>query len=227
MKRAIHLPPADHDRVTAAVIAAESASDGEIATIIAAQSDDYADWALRWSLLLPLGWAAAMALWPHWIEGAAEFWTGGWQVQITPGQLIATALAGQIILFALVRLAFNWWPLRLAMTPRSVRAARVRDAAIRAFRIGTEQRTRAATGVLIYLSIAEHRAEIVADQSIHALVPEARWGDAMVTLLSAVRQERVADGICGAVEQVGAVIAEHFPRSSDDTNELPDRLVEL
>jgi putative membrane protein len=49
----------------------------------------------------------------------------------------------------------------------------------------------------------------------------------MAALLEHVRQGRAADGICAAIERVGTVLAEHFPRSAADANEIPDKLIEL
>jgi putative membrane protein len=42
-----------------------------------------------------------------------------------------------------------------------------------------------------------------------------------------VREGRIGDGLVAAIERVGAVLAEHFPRSSEDRNEIPDKLIEL
>ena len=95
------------------------------------------------------------------------------------------------------------------------------------FKIGAERRTHGRTGVLIYLSLAEHRAEIVADEAIASQVAPEVWGEAMATLISAIRSGHAAQGLIGAVEQVGAVLAAHFPRAEDDINELPDRLIEV
>ena len=53
------------------------------------------------------------------------------------------------------------------------------------------------------------------------------WGEAMAALLVEVKAGRPGDGIVAAIEQVGAVLAEHFPRSATDTNEIPDKLIEL
>jgi putative membrane protein len=95
------------------------------------------------------------------------------------------------------------------------------------FRAGTEQRTLSKTGVLLYLSLAEHRAEIVADAAIHSKAPQEAWGEAMAALIEAMRDNRPGDGVAAAVERIGAVLATHFPYSGTDPNELPDRLIEL
>jgi putative membrane protein len=49
----------------------------------------------------------------------------------------------------------------------------------------------------------------------------------MAALLVEVREGRFGDGIVAAVERIGAVLAEHFPRSAQDSNEIPDKLIEL
>jgi putative membrane protein len=46
-------------------------------------------------------------------------------------------------------------------------------------------------------------------------------------MLVQVREGRVGDGMVAAIEQVGAVLSEHFPRSAADANEIPDKLIEL
>jgi putative membrane protein len=73
----------------------------------------------------------------------------------------------------------------------------------------------------------EHRAEIVADEAITSVTTPETWGEAMVALLVEVKAGRPADGIVAAVEQIGTVLAEHFPRTAADTNEIPDKLIEL
>ena len=104
---------------------------------------------------------------------------------------------------------------------------RVRRQAWRIFRAGTEARTAAANGVLLYLSLAEHRAEIIADSGIHGRVDAAAWGEAMAALIAEVRAGDIAGGLAAAVDRIGAVLAAHFPRDPADPNELPDRVIEL
>jgi putative membrane protein len=96
-----------------------------------------------------------------------------------------------------------------------------------AFKVTTQQRTAAGTGILIYLSEDERMAEIIAEEGIHAKVGDAVWQDAMAALIANVRQGRVADGMVAAIERVGAVLAQHFPHDPNDINELPDRVIEL
>jgi putative membrane protein len=95
------------------------------------------------------------------------------------------------------------------------------------FKGAAERRTVGRTGVLIYLSMGERRAEIVADEAITKVTTPETWGEAMAALLVEVKAGRPADGIVAAVGLVGEVLKQHFPRTASDTNEIPDKLIEL
>ena len=69
--------------------------------------------------------------------------------------------------------------------------------------------------------------EIVGDEAITAVTTPDTWGEAMTELLADVKQGKPADGIIGAVGIIGEVLAQHFPKSGEDTNEIPDKLIEL
>ncbi|RYY46372.1 MAG: hypothetical protein EOP59_02940 [Sphingomonadales bacterium] len=221
------LSQADHAAVTAAVAEAELSTDGEIVTVAAGRSDAYHDVALHWSVLAMLislallAWQPGPAAWLHarLIDGWAESVPPGWY--LTVGLVLAAAV------FLAVRFLLAIDSLRMLLTPGSTKTRRVQARALALFRTGAEKRTKAATGVLLYLSLAEHRAEIIADESIHSRVAPDVWGAAMAALLAKVREGKPGEGMADAVAQIGVVLAEHFPRSEGDTNELPDRLIEL
>ena len=101
----------------------------------------------------------------------------------------------------------------------------MRAAAVRHFKVGAERRTHGRTGVMVYLSMREHRAEIVADEAIASRVDADVWGKAMADMLAEIRQGHIGEGLAAGVRDVGEVLAEHFPRGEDDVNELPDRLI--
>jgi putative membrane protein len=217
--------PEDQAKVAAAIRAAEATTDGEINAIVAPASDSYADVVLHWSLLLGLLPLALAAAWPHLLHDAAAMLVRWGEPSL---QLMLTMLAvGCVAAFLIGRLLFGIPATRMLLTPDATKERRVRRRAIMLFRAGTEQRTASKTGVLLYLSLAEHHAEIVADAAIHAKAPEAAWGEAMAVLVEALRDGRPGDGIAAAVERIGAVLAEHFPFTGTDPNEMPDRLIEL
>lgn len=223
----MRLTEADHARVTSAVTAAEANTDGEIVTVIARRSDAYHDVALHWSVLVMLLVLALLAAYPAAIERLHALTGDPWADHISVRATLTIALVVIAATFLIARLVLAWRPLRLALTPAATKARRVRARALTLFRAGAEKRTIAATGVLLYLSVEEHRAELIADASIHDRVSEDHWGAAMAALVTAVKDGRPADGMAEAVAAIGAVLAEHFPRSENDVNELPDRLIEL
>ncbi len=217
----------DHARVTAAVTAAELTTDGEIVTVVAGSSGDYHDVASHWAVLAMLLALAVLATWPGLAESIHARFTGAWDEVASPSSLYLIALILMSLVFLLVRLLMAWRPLRLALTPGPTKERRSRRRAVMLFRTAAEQRTRASTGVLLFLSLAERRAEIIADEAIHSRVTAETWGEVMAVLIEAVREGRAGEGIAAAVTRIGTILAEHFPRSADDTNELPDRVIEL
>jgi putative membrane protein len=227
MKIPTYLTAEDHARVSAAVAKAETETAGEIVTIIADRSDGYTDVALAWAALGTFAALAVLAVAPDFYLGLYDRLTGGWVQQWTPGQIFAVALVVAMLKFAGIVLVQLWQPLKFLLVLPPIRTARVHERAVRAFRIGAERRTHGRTGILIYLSMRERRAEIVADEAIATKVDPDVWGDAMVALLAEMRQGRVADGMIAAVENVGEILAGHFPAAHDDQNELPDRLIEV
>ncbi|HUQ14109.1 MAG TPA: hypothetical protein VM055_07530 [Novosphingobium sp.] len=227
MAKAIILSDDDHARVSAAVSAAEAHTAGEIVTIVTERSDGYTDVALAWAALVAGTALLALSLLPDFYLGWIDRLTGAWANEWTPSEIFAVALAVATLKFLGMLLIQLWQPLKFWLIPPPVKSRRVLVRAITCFKVGAERRTHGRTGILIYLSMREHRAEIVADQAIVSKVAPEVWGDAMAALLAEIKHGRLADGMIAAVERVGKVLAEHFPRAEDDVNELPDRLIEV
>jgi len=84
-------------------------------------------------------------------------------------------------------------------------------------------------GVLIYLLLAEHAIEIVADRGIDARVDDAQWAALAQRMGAAFREGRFEDGLTQALEEVSALLVAHFPLAEGqaDRNELPDAPVVL
>ena len=213
--------------VAAAVAEAESATSGEIVTILADQSDSYHDVAVMWSAGASFAMMSVFALVPQPFLDLWDRLVAGWGHQWTTGELASMVIAlGLLAFFAMLGVQ-QYQPLRLALVPGALKTARAHAAAIRLFKAGTEQRTADHTGVLIYLSLADHRAEILADSAIAAKVAPEIWGEAMGDMLREIRKGAIAEGLAAGVRDVGFVLAEHFPRPAGDTNQLPDALIEI
>jgi uncharacterized membrane protein len=107
------------------------------------------------------------------------------------------------------------------------RNATVRERAVAMFGKLRVWDTEHNNGVLIYLLLADRRIEIVADRGLSARVPPAEWQRIVHAMSSAFRSGRFEDGITQALEEVSALLVQHFPLQAGegDANELPDEPV--
>lgn len=217
----------DHARISAAVAAAELNSDGEIVTIVSPKSDSYHDVGLHYAVLAMLLVPVTLAVLPQsWIDQGIGLFVD-WGEELSRPLLMTLLFVKLAVVFLIVRYALAYMPLRMALTPGSTKNRRVRRRALELFRVAAEHKTKGRTGVLLYLSMAERRAEIVADHAIHSKVEADVWGEAMAALVDAVKAGKPGEGMARAVEKIGEVLAAHLPPTHDNPNEIPDRLIEL
>jgi putative membrane protein len=199
-----HLSGEEQRRVGAAIKAAEATTAGEIVCVLALASSDYKSYATAWSALLAL-------IAPWFLIAVTNF-------------SVHEIFLAQIVIFVVLFLILSESPLSRVLVPRRVRRAEAHRAAMEQFMIRGMARKKNRAGVLIFVSLKEHYARIVADDGIAAKVHQAVWQDAIEALLDHMREERIAEGFVIAVEKCGKVLAEHFPPESDDKDELPDRI---
>ncbi len=224
---AVYLSEEDHARVTAAVAEAELHTAGEIVTVVADRSDGYSDVALAWSAIVAFTALIVLALFPDFYLWLVDWMLDRWEHHWTPREIFTLAVVVAIAKFLAMWLLQLWQPLKFWLILPSIKTHRTLGRAVSLFKVGAERRTHGRTGILIYLSMREHRAQILADEAIASKVPPETWGEAMAAMLAHIKHGRSADGMIVGVQMVGAVLAEHFPRAEDDVNELPDRLIEL
>jgi len=198
---------ADKTRIVEAICAAEAKTSGEIFCVVAHQSSDYR--------LVPLAWAAALAL----LVPAPLIYLTLW-----PASVIYLV---QLIVFIAASLALSLPAIRFHIVPRRTQHERAHTEALRQFFAQGLHQTENRTGVLIFASLAERYAEIVADAGINAKVAPDVWDKAIAALIAGIRHGRAADGFVAAIEQCGALLAEHFPPGAMKRDELPNKLVEI
>ena len=227
MSKPAFLNEAEHKQVSDAVAAAEAESAGEIVTIIAERSDGYTDVAFAWAAIASFAAMAVFSAIPDFYLERIDWLLGLWGHEWTHRELLGLMLGIGVLKFVAV-MALQLIPaVRFWLIPGRIKTARVHERAVSFFKVGAERRTHGRTGVLLYLSMREHRAEIVADEAIAGIVSAEIWGEAMADMLEHIRQGRTAEGMIAGVRDVGAVLAEHFPPTGHDGNELPDRLIEV
>jgi putative membrane protein len=203
----------DHARIAEAIRAAEENTAGEIYCVVAKRSDGYFFSAAMMVTISILVISLAVAFF-------LETW---WLTMRLPVFVSAQLLA----LAAALALVYALPGLRIRLAPRSWQYVRSHDNALKQFLARNVHLTAERTGVLIFVSLAERYAEIVADAGIDAKVPQDMWDSIVAGLIDDARNGRLADGFVTAVAAVGALLAEHFPVGPDDINELDDHLVEI
>ncbi len=227
LRKVNNLSDVDHILVSEAVGKAEKTTDGEIVTIAASESDDYKDIAIIWAAVIAFIAMSFTAFFPAIYIDILSYLLGSWDNEIGYGEFAWLITSIGALKFFGVWFFMKWKPLLMLLTPKWIKSERVRLRAIDLFRVGTESKTVGKTGILIYLSMNEHRAEIVVDAAITRKVGAEKWGDAMAALISNVKNGQAGKGMAEAVEQIGVVLTEHFPKSEANPNELPDKLIEL
>ena len=128
----------------------------------------------------------------------------------------------QLAVFLVAGLVISWMPLRLALVPRAVPRARAHRAALEPFVIRRVADTKNRMGVLIFVSLGERYARIIADEGLAQKVQTADWQAAINALTGHMRDGHIVEGFAAAIERCAAVLAEHAPPGS--ANGLPDRL---
>jgi putative membrane protein len=116
-------------------------------------------------------------------------------------------------------------PCRRWIISRKEMDARVHEAAFMQFYSSGLYRTRESNGIEIYLSFFERRVVVIGDRAIHEKMGDQHWQAVRDLIIKGMRERNVGGGICAAIDSCGKALAEHFPRRSDDINELPDQVV--
>jgi putative membrane protein len=199
----MQLSKEDHEAVSAAIRDAEQRTCGQIVCVLAHSSSGYA--------YIPILWASVLAL-------AAPLP----MILFTPWSVQRIYLV-QLAVFIVAGFLLNLMPLRFALVPGVVKRARAHHAAIEQFVLRGITRTTNRCGVLVYVSLAEHYARIVADVGISEKVPAAEWQAAVDALTGHMSTGHIASGFIAAIERCGDVLAAHAPPDGSP-NSLPDRL---
>jgi putative membrane protein len=197
----------DEKRIGTAIAKAESHTSGEIVAVVTRESSSY--------LYAPFMWASLIALLVPW---PLIYFT--W---VTVQKIYFV----QLFVFFLLLCLFLVRPVRYWLVPRSVKHGRAHRRAVEQFLAQDLHTTTGRTGVLIFVSVAERYAEVLADTGIDKKVAKGTWKTIVDDLTALIGDDRPADGFVKAIEETGNHLAKHFPPGSRDVNELPDHLIVL
>ncbi len=197
----------DAARVAEAIAAVEARTDGELVTVLAPRSDDYR--------YIPLLWAACTALVVPWLLLSMPFWLETQDI-----------LLAQLAVFGVVATVLRVPALLHRSIPRAVREWRASSLARRQFIEQNLHHTEGETGLLIFVSEAEHYVEILVDRGIARHVSDEVFQKLVDGFTASVRAGQVAEGFITCIEACGALLEQHVPKTHD-RDELPNHLVIL
>jgi len=214
-------------------VEAEARTTGEIYCVAAEESSDYRETPIAWAAGVALLGPALLLL--AGVHVQAPDLLGGWTAAQAAGAAEAAArraLIGAVllqgVLFVATLALVSIGPVRRALTPRALKRDRVLRRAQEQFVAKNLHATRERTGVLIYVSFAEHMAELIADEGIAGQVDPQVWERAMAALTAGLKRGEPAEGFRAAIGLCAEVLAERFPaRPGDNPNELPDAVTVL
>jgi putative membrane protein len=207
------LSDSDREKIEEAVSLAEKTTAGEIVPLVVPASYHYpmanvtgaVTLALPLALLLssPIGgmlWIGRQNMWVFLGLLAAFFWMFHEIIKRVP------------------------WLKRIFISKKEIEEE-VHEAAVTSFFEEGLYRTRDETGVLVFISVLEHKVWVLADRGINAQVPQSRWDDVVAGIVEGIKEGRQGAAICEAVMEVGRILSEHFPIKPDDTNGLANLIV--
>lgn len=225
----VEITQSDHERIAHAIAQAEATTAGEIYCVVADEVSDYRETPLAWAagaaLVLP-----ALALLLGFRPQALARAFGGWEIghvaaaDATVLSALSTYILLQAVVFVVVALVVAIPAVRRALTPTPVKAERVHDAALQQFVAKGMHLTEGRTGVLLFVALADHRAEVIADAGIYDAAPHQVWDEVVALLIGGVKRGAVGDGFVAAIERTGQILSQHVPPTGDNPNERPDEL---
>lgn len=194
----------DQRRISNAIQSAEAKSAGQIVCVLAQTSSR--------STALPVFLASVAALALPWLLVALTSMT------------VYRILSLQALLFIAVLLVLCLPRVRVALLPRRARRAVAHRVAMEQFTRRGLGRAKAPPGILIFVSLAERYARIIADDAVASRVRPSEWQTAIDALIAHIRDGRIAEGFIAAIDICGNELTTHFPRGEAHQEPLPDRI---
>jgi len=207
------LTEAERQRISEATRQAESLTSGEIVPMVVSASHDYPLAAIVGATVVAL--PPALILTPFI---AGPLWLGHHEMWIFLALFCLLALPAQALIKRTP--ALKRWFLSADQV-----AEEVREAAVTAFFDEKLYRTRQENGILIFISVLEHRVWVLADSGINSRIGQDQWQEIVDHITAGIKQNRQGEAIGEAIGRVGAILQEHFPITADDPNELHDLII--
>jgi putative membrane protein len=197
----------DLGRIALAIAEAEKRTAAEIAVVVGRKAGGYH--------LVPISWAAFAALALPALLLAI--------FNLTAHRLYEI----ELIVFGALAFMLSVGSYRHRLVPGRMKRRRAHEAAREQFMARRISRTQARSSVLLYVALAERYVELVPGSGISEQLDDALWKPVIVRLTEGIKHNRTADGIVAAVENCGAILAQHFPPRGENRDELGNEVVLL
>ena len=198
--------PAEKERISQAIAAVEKLTAGEVAVVVADESDRYPEAAILSGITL--GGVIALLITDLLFHDSLWFF------------LPIALLAG----FAIGWCTGKVPTLKRFFVPQARLEEEVAQRALQAFYDKGLHRTRDATGVLFFISLLEHKAWVLAYQGIYQKISQEKLNQYAANVAAGIKEGRAAEVLCQEIQQIGITLAQHFPIKPDDINELSNEV---
>jgi putative membrane protein len=197
-------------KISEATRRAESSTSGEIVPMVVSASHHYPMAAVvgATAFALPFALICTPLI-------SAPFWLGHQDMWIFLALFCLIFLPAQTLVARIPKLK------RLFLIASQV-DEEVREAAVTAFFSEKLYKTRQENGILIFISVLEHRVWVLADSGINNLIGQDQWDEIIHHITSGIKAGQQGEAICEAIGRVGEILRDHFPITADDHNELHD-----
>jgi len=205
--------PEEQEKIRQAVQQAESKTSGELVPMLACESHNYPLAAVRGGSLVALILSILLTE-----PVAAMFWLQDSNMWIF--------LCFFFPLYWIANMLINSNPVfkRPFMFADEI-DREVQNAAFAAFFEERLYKTKDANGILIYISLLEHRAWILADSGINDRIDSSKWDEALQLIITGLKDKTACDSLCRAIGMIGDILQKEFPIQNDDQNELHDLII--
>jgi len=200
--------PDEQKQIEATIREVEKTTSGEIVPLVVDASYDYP----RAELIGAGSLSLATGIFLSWVFGGESIWT-----------FLPLFLVGYPLFLMLLR--FTPALKRRLIHPEEI-AAEVEEKALVSFIEHGLHKTRDSTGILILISLFEHRVQVLADQGINEKVPAGTWDNLIKDVTAGIKSGTACEALCREIRICGELLEEHFPARHDDTDELPNLIVE-
>jgi putative membrane protein len=198
----------EKQRIEAAVREAEKRTSGEIVPMVVDAAYHYPS-----AEILGAGlFALALGVILSWAFGGSSVWI------FLPVFALAYFPFKMLIRYLL--------PLKRRLLHPAEIAAEVEEKALVSFLEKGLHHTRDHTGVLILICLLERRVHVLADRGINAVVPPDTWKEIVTAVTAGIREGKACDALCTAIGRCGDLLEKNFPVKADDTDELPNLILE-